>query len=85
MNARANDAQRRRPACTIDAVRKSAGAFAWQWHADDRTQRSSRPFHYFYDCVEDAQRHGFHVDLHLTVEQLRTMGFASPPQIVELA
>jgi hypothetical protein len=39
----------------------TAGRFSWEWRSDGCKQRSKGTFGLFYDCVEDAQRHGFKV------------------------
>jgi hypothetical protein len=37
--------------------------FQWVWRSIDGNQQSPKMFAYFYDCVEDARRAGFTVNL----------------------
>ena len=37
--------------------------FQWMWRSMDGDQQSPNTFAYFYECVEDARRAGFTVDL----------------------
>jgi hypothetical protein len=40
-----------------------AHCFAWRWRGSDGAREASSSFVYFYDCVEDARRAGYAVDL----------------------
>jgi hypothetical protein len=33
--------------------------YVWEWAAVDRAIRSERTFDMFFDCLEDARRHGY--------------------------
>ena len=37
--------------------------FRWEWRANDNSQRSEQSFERYHDCMEDARRHGFEVQL----------------------
>jgi hypothetical protein len=37
--------------------------FRWAWRSSDGTQQSPAKFVYFYECVEDARRAGYSVEL----------------------
>lgn len=39
----------------------TAPGFGWRWRADDYKQESSEFFVFYYDCVADAQCHGYKV------------------------
>jgi hypothetical protein len=41
----------------------SASGLSWTWHCDEDQAKSARVFEYYYDCVVDAQRHGYLVEL----------------------
>ena len=43
-------------------------AVSWGWHSDDARVKSTQLFPLFYECVEDARRNGFYVDLERTPE-----------------
>ena len=46
--------------CEIYPVRVSCGhGYVWEWAALERADRSQAPFDMFYDCLEDARRHGY--------------------------
>jgi hypothetical protein len=48
----------------IVSVRSSdAHGFHWIWRSRDNAQRSATTFVYFYECVQDARRAGFAVEL----------------------
>lgn len=57
--------------CTIHAVCLTHGHFHWHWRDADHNRKSGRSFPYFYDCLQDARRHGLQVDLRQVVEQLK--------------
>jgi hypothetical protein len=38
-------------------------SFAWRWRSEDHTRESEAAFHYYLDCVADAKRHGYTVEL----------------------
>ena len=40
-----------------------AGDFEWEWRSQKCDGRSQKPFRYFHDCMEDARRSGFAVEL----------------------
>jgi len=37
--------------------------YEWKWLTEDGRTQSSTTFAYFYECVEDARRNGFTVEL----------------------
>ena len=41
--------------------------FRWEWRANDNSRRSSQSFERFHDCMEDARRNGFEVELQQAV------------------
>jgi hypothetical protein len=48
----------------IISVRSAdAHGFQWIWRSADEKHRCAKTFVYFYDCVEDARRAGFTVEL----------------------
>jgi hypothetical protein len=49
--------------CQIYPVSADGSRFEWKWRCTDGKQESTRSFAFFYDCVEDARRHGVDVDL----------------------
>jgi len=49
---------------TISAV--SAGevpGYAWTWRCTADNTASASAFAFYYDCVTDARKHGYHVEL----------------------
>ena len=59
------------PECVIYAKSAGRGRFHWGWHTADQSRRSRALFAYFYDCLQDARRHGYDVDPAQVVAQLR--------------
>ena len=51
--------------CHIYPVSAVDGVYQWKWRSVDgkRKSTSTRAFELFYDCVEDARKHGAEVDL----------------------
>jgi hypothetical protein len=46
--------------CEIYPVHTQCGhGYVWEWSAVAEDARSSRPFDMFFDCLDDARRHGF--------------------------
>ena len=41
----------------------AAPSYAWKWRSPDGKQHSPSTFVYFYDCVQDARRAGFAIEL----------------------
>ena len=33
--------------------------FQWKWRSDDSKQRSAGAYAYYFECVQDAQKHGY--------------------------
>lgn len=56
--------------CTIHAVAVPDRQYRWHWQSKD-AKRKSDTFRYFYECLEDARRNGFEVDLQSVVNDLR--------------
>jgi len=49
--------------CQIYVVRMNGPDFEWKWRLQNGERESSRSFNLFYECVEDARKHGIDVDL----------------------
>jgi hypothetical protein len=49
--------------CQIYPVSYDESRYQWKWRCKDGKQKSSRSFDLFYECVEDARKHGGEVDL----------------------
>lgn len=51
--------------CHIYPVSTGAGVYQWTWKCVEgkRKSASTRAFDHFYDCVEDARKHGADIDL----------------------
>ncbi|HEX2825805.1 MAG TPA: hypothetical protein VHP37_05625 [Burkholderiales bacterium] len=48
--------------CRIVPVQgPTKAAFSWEWRSERSARRSKGTFGLFYECVEDARRHGFEV------------------------
>ncbi|MES2562427.1 MAG: hypothetical protein V4637_06820 [Pseudomonadota bacterium] len=46
--------------CEISPVMTSSGyGYVWEWLALKRGTRSQHTFDMFFDCLEDARRHGY--------------------------
>jgi hypothetical protein len=46
--------------CEISPVAASAnGGYVWEWSALQLGTRSQRTFELFFDCLEDARKHGY--------------------------
>lgn len=46
--------------CEIYPVASQAGhGYLWEWSAVADDARSRQPFDMFFDCLEDARRHGY--------------------------
>ncbi|HEX2825543.1 MAG TPA: hypothetical protein VHP37_04300 [Burkholderiales bacterium] len=84
MNApepRADKAAEDRPGggktCTIFAEPAGALQYGWGWRAGSRRSRSL--FRYFYECVQDARRHGYRINFGDVAESLRPARGDRPP------
>ena len=42
---------------------RMAKGFAWRWRSADQTQGSAQPFEAYEDCVDDAERSGYTVEV----------------------
>jgi len=49
--------------CQIYVVRMKGPDYQWKWRSQNGERESTRSFSLFYDCVEDARKHGIEVDL----------------------
>jgi len=51
--------------CHIYPVSSGAGVYQWKWKCVEgkRKSGSTRAFDMYYDCVEDARKHGADIDL----------------------
>jgi hypothetical protein len=46
--------------CEIYPVRVGVGhGYVWEWSALERATRSQRTYDMFFDCLEDARKHGY--------------------------
>jgi hypothetical protein len=46
--------------CEIYPVQTACGyGFVWEWSALEQETRSKRSFDLFFDCLDDARRHGY--------------------------
>ena len=46
--------------CEIYPIRTQCGhGYVWEWSAVADDSRASRPFDMFFDCLEDARKHGY--------------------------
>ena len=46
--------------CEIYPVRVAVGhGYVWEWSALERATRSQRTFDMFFDCLDDARKHGY--------------------------
>jgi hypothetical protein len=59
--------------CVIYAQPPDAAVFGWGWQSADR--KSKGLFRYFYECVQDARKHGYAVDFAAVASALK-----SPPR-----
>ena len=59
-------------ACVIFAKPAGAHQFGWGWTSSDQTRRSKGYFRYFYECVQDARKHGYEVDFARVAEHLKS-------------
>ena len=55
--------------CIIYAERTGATGYGWGWRTDGK--HSKGLFRYFYECVQDARKHGYAVDLEAVAQSLR--------------
>jgi hypothetical protein len=51
--------------CHIYPITTGTGAYQWKWKCVEGKSKtgSTRAFELFYECVEDARRHGAEIDL----------------------
>ena len=46
--------------CEIYPVRVTCGhGYVWEWAAIEKASHSDRSFDLFYECLDDARRHGY--------------------------
>jgi hypothetical protein len=46
--------------CEIYPLQVAFGhGYVWEWAAADRSTRSQQTFDLFFDCLEDARKHGY--------------------------
>ena len=43
----------------IYSVRTQGSEFNWKWRSADGSHKSVTAFAYYYDCAEDARKHGY--------------------------
>jgi len=46
----------------IFCTRATGPAFAWKWRSADGKHESKNAFNYYYECLEDARRHGYNAE-----------------------
>ncbi len=49
--------------CQIFSVPSSGSEFQWKWRFEDGKGESTSAFAFFYECVEDARKHGAKIEL----------------------
>ena len=42
---------------------RTAKRFAWRWRSADHTRASTQSFRFYAECVADAERYGYKVEL----------------------
>ena len=57
----------------IYSVRTKGSDFSWKWRSADSKVDSKQAFSYYYDCADDARKHGY------TAEYERVNGQDTPP------
>jgi hypothetical protein len=60
--------------CVIYAKPTGAQGYGWGWESGDKRRRSKGYFRYFYECVQDARKHGFDVEYAQVAEHLKSSG-----------
>jgi hypothetical protein len=69
-NVRVTRSSKAAGAKTCAIVAEAHGAqYGWRWECGDK--RSRGVFRYFYDCVQDARKHGCAVDFAYVAESLK--------------
>ena len=61
----------------VFSVLVGTNAFAWKWRSSDSTEKSSASFALFFDCVQDARRAGYTVQLGDQAAESRRDGSSS--------
>jgi hypothetical protein len=57
--------------CTIFAKSAGTAQYGWGSEASDKSRRSKGLFRYFYECVQDARKHGYAVEYDEVAQSLR--------------
>ena len=57
----------------IYSVHTKGSDFTWKWRSADGAKDSKQAFPYYYDCADDARKHGY------TAEYDRVVGPDAPP------
>jgi hypothetical protein len=57
--------------CTIFAKSSGTEQYGWGWESTDKARSSKGLFRYFYECVQDARKHGYVVEYGEVAESLR--------------
>jgi len=52
-----------KPAVIFSVPLRMAEGCAWRWRSADHTQGSTQPFEVYADCVADAERNGYVVEV----------------------
>ena len=55
--------------CTIFAEPPGSAHYGWGWQSG--AKRSKALFRYFYECVQDARKHGYAVDFAAVADSLK--------------
>lgn len=50
----------------IFCARATGAAFAWKWRSADGKHESKKSFDYYFECLEDARRHGYTAEFSAT-------------------
>jgi hypothetical protein len=69
VNATAEAAASSAKSCVIFAEPAGSAHYGWGWRSGNK--RSQRLFRYFYECVQDARKHGHAVDFAQVAESLK--------------
>ena len=56
--------------CVIYAEPAGATQYGWGWRS--ASKRSKGVFRYFYECVQDARKHGYTVDFAEVAQSMRS-------------
>jgi hypothetical protein len=52
-----------RKAVVFSIPLSTSDSFAWRWRSEDHARESDAAFRYYLDCVEDAKRYGYTVEV----------------------